>query len=101
MVRIMSRCKHTKHGANDYYDYNIDRYYKEREELFLEHVTKQALAYLDARGDKDITASGFSEEIEEFEFPDVSDWMSSEYSGAIGACVDQAYEEEKDRRMGL
>jgi len=98
---MMSRCKHTKHGANDYYDDNMYRYYQEREELFLEHVREQALAYLDARGDKDITASGFSDEIEEFEFPDASDWMSSEYEGAIGACADQAYEEEKDRRMGL
>ena len=97
----MSRCKYTKHGVDDYYDDNIDRYYEERKEKFIEHVVEQALAYLDTRGDDYVTVIGFSDEIEEFEFPDVFDWMSSEYDGAIGACEDQAYEEEKDKRMGL
>lgn len=97
----MSRCRFSKQGANDYYDDNIDRYYEEREEAFVEFLANQAREYLDQKEDQDVSVSEFTEGVEEFEFPDASDWLSSEYEGAIDACADQAYEEERDRRMGL
>ena len=100
----MSRCKYTKQGANDYYDDHIDRYYEEKKEAWMTLIAKEAEEYYEACENADIEpeVAGFAELIdEEFEFPEEGDWLSSEYEGAIDSCADQAYEEERDRRMGL
>lgn len=97
----MSRCKFSKKGANEYYDDNIDRFYEEREEAFIGFLVEQVKKYLEQKKDDNVSVSEFTEEVEEFEFPSASDWLSSEYERTIDECADLAYEEEKDRRMGL
>ncbi len=99
----MSRCKHTKQGANDYYDDNVDRFFEERDEAFLAQIVELAEKYLsNVEGDVTPSMVDFAESVEEeFEFLQEGEWLSSEYESAIDGCADQAYEEEKDRRMGL
>ncbi len=97
----MSRCKHTKQGANDYYDDNVDRFFEERDEAFLAQVVQSAKKYLsNTEGDVTPSVLEFTKNIEvEFEFLEEGEWLTLEYESAMDSCADQAYEEEKDRRM--
>ncbi len=96
------RCKHTKQGANDYYDEHIERYYEEKRDAWMRLVAGEAESYYEQceSSETDPNMADFSEGLEEdFEFPEEGDWLASEYEGMLGDCADQAYEEEKDRRM--
>ena len=100
----MARCKYTRKGAKDYYDDNVDRYYEERRQAFLQLIIDAAESYLDS---VDGTECGpnvldFCEDLEEeFEFPDEGDWLASEYECMLGDCADQKYEEYRERETGL
>ncbi len=96
------RCRHTRQGANDYYDDNVERYHEEKRAAWIQLVATEAENYYDMcdSSDTEPNMADFSEELEEdFDFPEEGDWLASEYEGMLGDCADQKYEEEKDRRM--
>jgi len=93
------RCKASILGAKEYYEDNEGRYYEERDEAFLQHIMDQVKSYLD--GKENVSIDEFCEEVEDFDFPDIDKWLGDEYEGMLGDCADQAYEEYRDRQMGL
>lgn len=94
-------CNRKKYDPKEYWEDNEDRYYEEKQEAFLSHVKDQCLSYLNKTDATEISIQEFAEELEDFTFPDIDDWMSSEYADMLGDCMDQAYELKRDMEMGL
>ena len=93
------RCRASAKGANDYYDEHYDDYIPARDEEFKDQVLNEMESYL-ANIDEESTPS-FADFFEifqnEFTFPDVGEWLGSEYEGMLGDCADQAMEEARER----
>lgn len=94
--------KITQRDASSYYDDNIDRYAVEKLEAFKECILDQLEAYISLTNVDDLSVDNFAEDIANtFEFKEEGDWLADEFESFIGDFEDAAYEEEKDRRMGL
>lgn len=95
----MRPCR-SKTCQSDYYEENEDRYYEERNDAFNTHIQDQIEAYIAITDMPSV--DNFSEFLEDnFTFPEIEDWMASEFEGMIGEYEDQKYEEYKDRQMGI
>ena len=103
------RCKHTAQGAKDFYEEHIEDYQEARDEEFDKQFRDFFNDYLQKGTTHeernhllpDITEDDIQGFLDSFTFPDEDDWIASEYEGMLGDCADQAYEEYKDRQMGL
>jgi len=96
MPRRSAKC------AQEYYDDNHERYYEERAAAFKELIEGCIQSYLDSANTEDgslSTADFFDDTDVEFEFPEIGDWLASEFEGMIGDYEDQRYDEMRDRQM--
>ena len=93
------RCKYTKQGANQYYDEHIDNYEEARDEAFNEEFkdfifpggVNTNIANLIYTYDE---IQGF---MDSFTFPDEGEWLADGYESELSDCIDQAYQEFKER----
>ena len=77
-----------------------DSYYEARNDAFKEFIGNEVDAYLS--WDHELCVAQFCEDIgDEFNFPDIDEWMEDAYVSRMDDYYDAKYEEEKDRRMGL
>ena len=68
------RCRNSAKAAKEYYDDNIERYYQERNEAFMNYITEIAQQYIEEHNTEDnktISIIGFAEQIDEdsLDFP--------------------------------
>ena len=99
----MGRCSYSAQGAEDYYDANVDRYYEERDKEFVELIVSMAEEYLSVvKFGEEPSVVDFADQMDkEFDFKSEEEWLADEYEGELGACADRAYDEERDRRLGV
>jgi len=107
-------CRQTREGAKRFYEMKEDEYLETRDIAFQEFATDQLSEwieeYLDIV-DEDSTPSlndflvWLDEEEkfikDDFKFQTKDSWIGDEYESALGDCADAAYEEYKDRKMGI
>ena len=90
------RCKYTKQGANQYYDEHIDDYYEAKANAFLQELMDLIGApVVNDDVDKDLL-QGF---LDSFTFKDEGEWLADGYESELGDCIDQAYQEFKERNI--
>ncbi len=101
--------------AQEFYEEHESEYVEAKAEAFREYTKdlfKESLEnYLDDNdGDGDVldfadflydAINDYDNTPDEFSFPDKEEWLASEYESMLDDYADQAYEEEKDRRLGF
>lgn len=85
---------------NEFYSKNEYRYYCERDREFLDQLDAYAKRYLLTRNIASLSMADFSDTIDnEFDFPDIDDWITSEYNGMLGDNDDRLYDEMRDENV--
>jgi len=107
-------CRTTAQGAKRFYEDNEGEFLPERDEAFQEFAADQMSEwieeYLDNVEEDSLPSLNdflvwlndeekFTES--DFQFPVKDVWLGDKYESALGDCADAAYEEYKDRKMGI
>jgi len=107
-------CNKLRKGAKEFYEMHEDEYLPARNEEFKEYAIDIVDDLLDQYLDNvdEDTIPQFMDFIywleiqdiaiaDNFSFETKDQWIGSEFESALGDCADAAYEEYKDRQMGL
>jgi hypothetical protein len=100
------RCRRSRTGAKEFYEDHYDEYDEARAEQFAAEFEEFMQEYMIGNKEGVCEINEISEDdvqgfLDSFTFPDRDDWLADEYESMIDSCADQAYEEERDRRMGI
>ena len=85
--------------SEKYYYENEDRYWEEREEAFKAHMIDMVAGFMNATDVEDMTSENFAEYLEDFSFPEIDEWMTSEFESMVSGYGDYLYDQMRDERI--